>query len=121
MAAVQPPVRAIACPCLILRKASWPIGFDWVWLDKVYGSKRRIPKLDNRSIECDRPVADLIAEGIRDRSPFVRKIVADAMIVVRSQMDDEAPLVARLVDDPNPAVRSRADFMLRHPPPQKAL
>lgn len=114
-AAVQPSVRAIAYQCLILRKASWLVGFDWIWLDKVYGSQRRIPKLDSRGIESDRPVTDLIAEGIRDRSPFVRKIVADAMIVVRSQIADERALVSQLVNDPNPVVRSRGDFLTRHP------
>ncbi|TWC01186.1 hypothetical protein FBZ93_104463 [Bradyrhizobium macuxiense] len=113
--AVQPPIRAIAYQCLISRKASWPAGFDWVWLDKVYGLRRRIPKLDSRSSESNRPVADLIAEGIRDRSSFVRKIVADAMIVERSQIEDERALVSQLASDRHPAVRSRGEFLVRHP------
>ncbi|MBR0898276.1 hypothetical protein JQ616_25225 [Bradyrhizobium tropiciagri] len=114
-AAIQPPIRAIAYQCLILRKLSWPVGFDWVWLDKVYGLRRRIPKLDSRDIESDQLLADLIARGIRDKSAFVRKIVADAMIAVRSQVAEEGPLVALLANDPNPAVRSRGDFLVRHP------
>lgn len=112
--AIQPSVRALAFHSLISGKASWPVGFDWGWIDKVYGLRRRVPILETRDLQVDRPVANLIAEGIRDRSAFVRKRVADAMIAVRSQIADEGPLVAQLMADPDPAVRSRGNFMLRH-------
>jgi hypothetical protein len=117
--AVQPAVRAVAYQCVIAGKATWPAGFEWVWIDKVYGLRRRVPKLEARAIQRDYPAANFVTEGIRDRSPFVRKIVADGMISVRSQIPDEGPLVARLANDRNAAVRSRADFLLRHPPAQQ--
>ncbi|MBR0756491.1 hypothetical protein JQ604_30300 [Bradyrhizobium jicamae] len=112
--AIQPSVRAIAYKCLISRKAAWHAGFEWAWIDKVYGLRRRVPKLETRDIQTDGPVVDFIVAGIRDRSAFVRKTVADAMIGVRSQIEDEGHLVAQLAADPNPAVRSRGDFMVRH-------
>jgi hypothetical protein len=114
-AAIQPAVRAIAYRCLISGKAIWPIGFEWAWIDKVYGLRRRIPTLEIRDIQRGRPAADFVEAGIRDKSPFVRKVVADAMIAVRSQILNEATLVAHLAIDRNSAVRSRADFLLRHP------
>jgi hypothetical protein len=114
-AAVQPSVRAAAYKCLISGKATWPVGFEWSWIDKVYGLRRRIPTLEARDIQRDRPAADFVAAGIRDKSSFVRKVVADAMIAVRSQIPNEEKLVAQLAADRSSLVRSRADFLLRHP------
>jgi hypothetical protein len=115
-AAVQPAVRAVAYQCLISGKAAWPTGFGWVWIDKVYGLRRRVPTSDTREIQRDRSVVDFVTNGIHDKSPFVRKIVADGMITVRSQIPDEGILVAHLAKDRSSAVRSRAGFLLRHPP-----
>jgi hypothetical protein len=116
--AVQPSVRAVAYQCLISGKARWQIGYEWIWIDKVYGQRKRIPAFETRDIWRDRPVLGYIADGLRDKSAFVRKIVADALIAVRSQIPDERDFVARLANDPNPVLRARADFMLRHPPSQ---
>ncbi|WGS21149.1 MULTISPECIES: hypothetical protein [unclassified Bradyrhizobium] len=117
--AIEPAIRAVAYQCLISGRATWLAGFEWIWIDKVYGLQKRVPVFDTRDIKREHDRVFFIARGVRDKSPVVRRAVADAMISVRSQIDDEAPLVARLADDPNPAVRSRADFMLRHPPPRK--
>jgi len=35
--AIQPSVRAVAYRCLISGKAAWTVGFEWAWIDKVYG------------------------------------------------------------------------------------
>lgn len=118
-AAVQPAVRAVAYQCLISGKATWPAGFEWAWVDKVYGIRRRLPKLETRMIERSRPAGDFVEKGIRDKSPFVRRIVADGMISIRSQIADEEALVAHLAKDRSAAVRSRADFLLRHPVSQE--
>jgi len=114
-AATQPAVRAAAYRCLISGRAIWPVGFEWTWIDKVYGLRRRTPVLHARTIQRDRPPADFVKKGIRDKSPFVRKVAADAMIAARSEIPDEALLIAHLAKDQNPLVRSRADFLLRHP------
>jgi hypothetical protein len=114
-AAVQPSVRAAAYKCLISGKAIWPVGFEWMWIDKVYGLRRRTPVLHTRTILRDRPPADFVKTGIHDKSPFVRKVAADAMIAVRSEIPDEESLIAHLATDQSSLVRSRADFLLRHP------
>jgi hypothetical protein len=115
-AAVQPSVRALAYQCVISGKASWSVGFEWAWIDKVYGLRRRVPTLATRYVRRIRPAADFIREAVRDKSPFVRRVAADALIAARSQLPDEEALIAHLANDPSPGIRSRADFMLRHPP-----
>src|SRR5882724_8214608 len=105
-AAVQPSVRAVAYQCLISGEARWIAGFEWTWIDKVYGLRRRVPTLERRGIPRDRPVVDFVTDGIHDKSAFVRKIVADGMITIRSQIADEEILVAHLARDRSSAVRS---------------
>jgi hypothetical protein len=119
-AATQPSVRAVAYQCLTSGKASWSVGFEWTWIDKVYGLRKRIPKLATRDIQRIRPAAYFIREAIRDKSPFARKVAADALIAARSQLPDEEALIAHLAKDPSPEIRSRADFMLRHPSSPRA-
>lgn len=118
--AVQPSVRAVAYQCLIAGKASWLVGFGWVWIDKVYGLRRQVPKLETRDIQRNSSAAEWIRMGIHDKSPFVRRVAADALIADRSQVSDHAALIARLAKDRNSAIRSRADYLLRHPPGQSS-
>lgn len=113
--AVQPSVRAIAYQCLISGKANWVVGFEWAWIDKVYFARRRVPVLETREVRSDQSAADLIREASRDRSAAVRRVAADALIATRSRIPDAASLIAQLANDVNPSVRSRADYMLRHP------
>jgi hypothetical protein len=114
--AIQPSVRAVAYQCLASGRASWQVGFRWLWVDKVYGLRRRVPKLETRDIQGNSSAAEWIRKAIHDKSPFVRRVAADALIAARSQLPDEDNLIARLAKDRSPAVRARADFMLRHPP-----
>jgi hypothetical protein len=117
--AVQLSVRCLAYRCLLSGKATWPEGYEWIWVDKVYGRRRRVPKLEARDIKRDRPYAEFLREAIRDKSSWVRHLAAGAMIRNRGQLRDEDPLIEHLAKDSSPAVRSCADYMLRHPlPPQ---
>ena len=113
--AVQPSVRAIAYQCLIAGKASWQTGFEIVWINKVYGLYRSIPKLGSRDIKAAEPAGDWIKAAAYDRSTIVRKVAADALIADRARLPDAAALIARLAKDRNSAIRSRADYLLRHP------
>ena len=117
----QPSVRALAYRCLISGKADWIVGSEWMWIDKVYFLRRRVPKLGTRSIERDAPVADLVREAARDKSAIVRKVAADALIAKQCRLPDQEGFVAQLAKDKSAAVRSRADFLLRHPPSADAL
>jgi hypothetical protein len=120
VAAVQPSVRALAYRCLISGKAAWPAGYEWAWIDKVYGIRQRVPKIETRDVQRSVPVSDLVGAAFRDKSAFVRRVAADALIAVRSQVPDDEELIARLEQDRSAAVRSRADFMRRHPMPREA-
>jgi hypothetical protein len=113
--AVQPSVRAVAYQCLISGKANWVVGFKWVWIDKVYFARRRVPALETREIRSNQSATDLIREAIRDRSATVRRVAADALIANRSLIPNAGSLIAQLANDESPSVRSRADYMLRHP------
>jgi hypothetical protein len=114
-AAIQPSVRAVAYRCLISGNATWTVGFEWAWIDKVYGLRRRVPKLETREIQRTGSVAHIIKEAISDKSNIVRIVAADALISTRSQLPDADELIARLANDKSPAVRERANYMLRHP------
>ncbi len=37
----QPSVRALAYRCLISGRADWVVGFEWMWIDKVFFVRRR--------------------------------------------------------------------------------
>jgi hypothetical protein len=111
----EPAVRAVAYKCLLTRRASWPVGSEWIWIDKVYGQQKRVPKLQSRAIDTKRPIAELIREALRDRSAKVRTIAADSLIEARGQLPDEALLIERLAADRSPAVRLRADYLLQRP------
>jgi hypothetical protein len=114
--AIQPTVRAVAYQCLISGRASWKAGFKWLWIDKVYGERRQVPKFQARDIQGNASGTDWIRKAVYDKSPVVRRVAADALIAARARLPDEDALIARLAKDSSPAVRSRADFMLRHPP-----
>lgn len=113
--AIQPSVRVAAYQCLLSSRATWPVGYGWTWIDKVYGLRKRARMLDSRDIQRASPAADWIRRGIHDRSILVRRIAADAMIGARAKMADADDLIALLANDRNSTIRSRADYMLRHP------
>jgi hypothetical protein len=113
--AVQPSVRAAAYQCLISGRATWPVGYGWIWVNKIYGLRKRARTLDSRDIQIASPAVEWIRKGIHDRSVLVRRIAADAMVGARAQIPDADRLIAVLANDRSPAIRSRADYMLRHP------
>lgn len=113
--AIQPAVRSVAYQCLLTGKATWPAGHDWAWIDKVYGIRRRVPKLETRPLNGSPDVADLIRQGICDRSPKIRRVAANALTEARKHLPDADQLIGILATDASPSVRSWADFMLRHP------
>jgi hypothetical protein len=113
--AIQPSVRVAAYQCLMSGRATWPTGFGWTWIDKVYGLRKRVRTLESRDIQTTSPAADWIRRGIHDRSVLVRRVAADAMVGARAQLPDADSLIAVLASDRSSAIRSRADYMLRHP------
>lgn len=110
--AVEPAVRAVALKCLIERRVSWPTGFAWRWIDKVYGVRKRVLVLDRRGIEAP-PKTDVVARGLSDRAAIVRRVAADAVIADPSSFPDIQEIIARMASDKSAAIRARAEFMVR--------
>jgi len=103
-AAKQPSVRALAYRTLISGETAWTVGFDWVWVDKSFNKRRHLPRLATRAVHRPRPLADLIRQAAQDRSAMVRKVAADGLIAVRSELDNADELIALFAKDRNPAV-----------------
>lgn len=114
--AIQPQVRAIACQSLLTGRASWSAGFEWQWIDKIYGIRKRVPKFEGRLLQAVAPSPDLFWQAARDKSVIVRRAAADALIAARAPVPDAEQLIAHLVQDKDPSVRWRADYLRRHPP-----
>lgn len=112
--AALPPIRAVALEALIAGRARWPVGSDWVWVDKAYGLTRRIVVTEERPLGVTIDVDEAIRRGARDRSAMVRKIAADALYVRRGEMPDAAEIARSLLGDRSGGVRDRADFLLRN-------
>lgn len=106
-----PAVRMVALRALIEGRAVWPVGYERVWVDKVYGIGRRAVLLAERPFDRPVPVEALIRLGLDDRSAAPRRIAAEGLILHRRSLGDIAPLVERLAGDKNPSVRERAAFL----------
>jgi hypothetical protein len=111
--AIQPQVRAVAYRDLVSGEAIWPEGFQWLWTDKAYGIRRRVPAFGSRPLPGTKPIDTLITEGVHDRSTAVKIVVADALVRVRDQVSNAETLIKLLANDRSPSVRLRADFMIR--------
>jgi hypothetical protein len=110
----QPAVRATALQSLISRRASWPVGHRYQWVDKIYGTQKLVLVVEDREISVETPVVQLIRDGLADRSAVVRRVAADALIANRRTFPDMEGVVASLLRDRSPSIRERADFLVRH-------
>lgn len=113
--AALPQVRAIALETLVMRRARWLTGYQYEWVDKHYGIRRRVPRFDQRPIEHQLNVEDLLVRASRDRSADVRKITAQCLIDLRLSLSPDMIAVAKSISkDKAQAVRSRAEYYLQH-------
>lgn len=83
---------------------------------QVYGLKKRVIAYGSREIRRTTLPAQLIVEGLHDRSPIVRWVAAGALMEVQAQLPDAEALIADLANDKSAALRARADFMRRRLP-----
>lgn len=111
--AVQPSVRAAALNTLINGKAEWPRGYDWQWVDKSMGLRRRMTVFGHRELSVVLSRRALIALGIYDRSAAVRRVALDGVMRHLLPMQEGQEYAALLVADRSPSVRERAEFILR--------
>ena len=110
-----PSVRAVALDALLGGRATWNEGFEWQWIDKSMGLRRRVTSIGSREIpHLDvEAFAALLETGAKDRSPVVRKVAADHIIRNRQHPARVGKALSILRSDSNAAVRTRIEFVDR--------
>lgn len=108
----RPAVRAVALNTLINKTAEWPRGYDWQWIDKSMGLRRRGTVFGHRELDVALPRSALIAIGIHDRSAAVRRIALDGVFRHLLPAQEGRDYAALLAADRSPSVRARAEFVL---------
>ena len=111
--AFQPGVRSLAFQALIDGHSSQQTGFDWQWIDKPMGIRRRVPTFELRPLAESAPRKAMIIAGLSDRSAAVRKTALDGLIRYRVEIPEAAELAAPALGDRIASVRERAEFILR--------
>lgn len=110
-----PTVRATALEALVMKKTRWFTGYGSEWIDKSMGLKRRVALCDERRIEHDLDITELMAQGIADRSPAVRKTIANCLIALREHPTAEMNAFAKTLSrDKSYLVRQLAEFYLKN-------
>ena len=110
--AAEPAVRATALRTLLYGEARWPEGFGREWVDKSLGVDRRVTVFGRRDVAEPADKAELIRQGLRDRSAAVRLVAAD-FLTRRSDQHLFRVEVECLSKDRSAAVRARADYLTR--------
>jgi hypothetical protein len=111
--ALQPSVRAVALDALINQRAEWPSGYEWQWVDKSMGLRRRATVFGRRDLRVLTPTNFLIELGLKDRSPYVRRVALDGVMRHLLGTPEGLAFAAPLATDRSPSVRERAEFILR--------
>ncbi len=108
-----PDVRATAMKTILRRKAVWPVGHGWEWVDKSMGVRRRVTLTESRPVSTPE-TSDLLEAGLADRSALVRKVAAEVAVERMNDIPGIMEIVAVLANDRSAAVRDRADYIARH-------
>lgn len=117
-AARQPAVRALALDALIHRRARWPSGQRWDRIEKPNGRGRSVTTFDERPIEGADAAQVLIARGVADPSPVVRRVALAGVIKHLSDTTAGRAFATELLGDRSRGVAERAAFILRLRTPQ---
>jgi hypothetical protein len=113
--ALQPAVRATAMQSLIEGVATWPIGWQWQWVDKPLGIRRRQPLIKRRPLTVPSDRSDMIRRGLKDRAATVRTVAISGLIEDMAALPDARRLASDALADRSAAVRERAAFILSRP------
>lgn len=113
--AALPDVRAVALKTLIDQRATWISRFEMQWVDKRYGSARRVPVTAERDVGHDIDIQQLLRSFAGDRATLVRKTVASALIDrLDNALSSDFEIARQLAHDKSPAVASKALYFLEH-------
>lgn len=111
--AVQPAVRAAAIQTLIKGRAEWPVGWRWRWIDRSMGVRRRETAFETRPLAVRADMESMIMLGLDDRAGTVRSVAMSGLIQEQSAVADARALASAMLDDRSPAVRERAEFVIK--------
>ncbi|WP_176036696.1 DUF6966 domain-containing protein [Brucella tritici] len=111
--AKQPAVRAYALRTLTKGYAEWHLGYDYEWIDKSMGERKRIKTFQQRPLTVQTDKNRIIRRGLSDPSPHVRKVALDAIIRNPEQIANAARLAEEHLSERSPAIRERAEFIVR--------
>ncbi|MEP3847905.1 MAG: hypothetical protein ABJM43_21395 [Paracoccaceae bacterium] len=102
-------VRAVAVETLLTGHARWTEGYDWVWHDKVFNLRRKVPRRCKRVVEVSSTTrAMVLRHAGQDQSAKLRSLVADYLITVGAPEGDK--LVTLLASDKAKTVQDRMAF-----------
>jgi hypothetical protein len=100
-------LRAVATECLLDSKVYWTESREKVWIDKPMGLFRNQPRWQVRelgAVSYDRVA--LLHAGARDKSPAVRRVVAEHLCKTGPELA-LAAAIATLLEDKSPTVVHR--------------
>lgn len=107
--AKQPLVRAVALQTLVDGFARLHVGYEWKWIDKSMGQRKRVRVYRHREIQSlDRLSAARL--GLADRVALVRRATLDAIARNRQLIPGSMDLLQSLGSDRDPAVRERVAY-----------
>lgn len=110
---LRPSVRSIALQPLLNGNIKWQDGYKFEWIDKLSNEKRRVPQIVSRPLSISVDVHQLYAEALKDKSPLIVKTALQSLITTRTDIADFRPVIERLKASKRPAIRERAEFLLR--------
>lgn len=112
--AVQPAVRARAQRALLCGKVAWLEAKRWQWIDVRYCRARMQSVFGERSLTVNRSLLERLGEAAADRSPRVRGVAAETLLMEMDALGSSAlPLVRQLARDQSPHIAERANFILQ--------
>ncbi|WP_298258670.1 hypothetical protein [uncultured Litoreibacter sp.] len=102
-------VRAVAVETLLTGHARWTEGSDWVWHDKVFNQRQKVPRREKRAVEVSSDTrAMVLRHAGQDKSAKLRSLAADYLITVGAPEGDG--LVMSLTNDKAKSVQWRMTY-----------
>lgn len=112
--AIQPTVRAKAYKSLLEGKVNWLVGRKWKWTDVRYCKGRLDPIHAERKLSVDCRLLETLKLASVDRSPFVRRVAAQMLIVQLGSLGDESfRLANHFASDTSISVAARGQYALK--------
>ena len=102
-------VRAVAVETLLTGYARWTEGYDWVWHDKVFNLRQKVPRREKRAVTVlSATRAIVLRHAGQDESAKLRSLAADYLIAFGAPEDDS--LVTSLTNDKAKSVQWRMAY-----------